>query len=82
MSRHSQISRCAPIGFKIITNWKLNDAAKRTTKSIYILFHVKNLKKFFFSLSNIYETAVHTVDLTNLLIISYLFIDDIIILSF
>jgi hypothetical protein len=34
MSRHSQISRCAPIGLKITK--KLDDAEK-PTKSIYIL---------------------------------------------
>jgi len=45
MSRHSQISRCAPIGLK---NYKKLDDAEKLTKSIYIL-NIVNLKlKIFF----------------------------------
>jgi hypothetical protein len=45
MSRHSQISRCAPIGLK---NFSKLDDAEKLTKSIYILNIVNELKKFFF----------------------------------
>ncbi len=51
MSRHSQISRCAPIGLK---NFSKLDDAEKLTKSIYILNIVNELKKFFFLLNILY----------------------------
>ena len=77
MSRHSQISRCAPIGLK---NFSKLDDAEKLTKSIYILNIVNELKKFFFFIEYlIYETATHIVGFNKLLIISFVIIDDIII---